>query len=398
MTGQCRHRIPVAVLQQLLHGIVHLSRCLLRAIHIALTLQILVMDSGRCHQTQLIAHTIEGDHVLCQRGCSLDIVGSAGGLDTEHHLLRGSTAQQGTKLTQQLLLGGEVLFLLRQVHGIAQSTGGMGHDGDLGNRLRLFIQRSDQRVTHLVIGNQPLFRIGKDGVFLFCAGDHGLEGDHQILLIHRLASVAYCPQSGFVYQIGKVGTDGTGGCLRDLLQIHILGKLDLPGVYLQRVQSALQVGAVYDDPPVKTAGTQQRLVKDLGTVGGGKAYDALGGIEAVDFAQKLVQGLLLLGVAAVAVVTGAAHRIDLVNEDDARSHLCRLLEQVADPAGTHAHEHFHEVGAGDGEERHIGFACHSLSQQGLTGTGRAHQQSALGQLCADLGVFLGIVEEIDDLL
>ena len=36
-------------------------------------------------------------------------------------------------------------------------------------------------------------------------------------------------------------------------------------------------------------------------------------------------------------------------------------------------------------------------QQRLAGARRADQQRALGQLCADGGVFLGIVEEIDDL-
>ena len=90
--------------------------------------------------------------------------------------------------------------------------------------------------------------------------------------------------------------------------------------------------------------------------------------------------------------------VDLVDEHDAGGHLGRLLKEVPDAAGAHAHEHLHEVGAGDGEEGHLGLAGHGLGQQGLAGAGGAHQQRALGQLSADGGVFAGIVQEIDDLL
>lgn len=39
-----------------------------------------------------------------------------------------------------------------------------------------------------------------------------------------------------------------------------------------------------------------------------------------------------------------------------------------------------------------------LGQQGLAGTGRADEQDALGQLGAKLGVLLGVLEVLDDLL
>ena len=169
-------------------------------------------------------------------------------------------------------------------------------------------------------------------------------------------------------------------------------------MHLQGVQTALEVGAVHNDPPVKAAGTKQSLVQNLRAVGGGQAHDALGGVEAVNFTEQLVQGLLLLGVAAQTVVPGAAHGVNFVDEDDAGGHLRRLLEQVADAACAHAHEHLHKVGAGDIEEGDIGLAGHGLGKQGLAGTGGAHQKSALGKLGADGGVFLGVVEEVNNLL
>ena len=40
------------------------------------------------------------------------------------------------------------------------------------------------------------------------------------------------------------------------------------------------------------------------------------------------------------------------------------------------------------------LTCHRLGQQGLTGSGRAHQQGAFGKPGADFGIFSGIVQEI----
>ena len=166
---------------------------------------------------------------------------------------------------------------------------------------------------------------------------------------------------------------------------------------LEGGKTARQVGPVHGDPPVEPAGPQQGLVQHLGPVGGGQDDDALGGVEAVHLRQQLVEGLLPLVVAAEAGVAGLADGVDLVDEDDAGSHLGGLLEQVANPAGAHAHEHLHKSRAGDGEEGHVGLAGHSLGQQGLAGTGGAHQQGAPGELGADGSVLAGVVEEVDDL-
>ena len=274
----------------------------------------------------------------------------------------------------------------------------MGYDGDLGNGLRVLFQRRNQCVAYLVIGNQSLFHIGKHRVLFLGAGNDRLKGNQQVFLIHRLTTLTDSPQGGFVDQVRQIRAYRTGGSLSDLPQVYVLAEANLPGVHLQGIQTTLEIGLIHNDPPVKPAGAQQRLIQDLRPVGSRQAHNALGGLKAVDLAEQLVQGLLLLGVAAVPAVPGTAHSIDFVNEDDARSHLGRLLEQVTNPAGAHAHEHLHKIRTGNGEEGHVGFARHGLGKQGLAGTGRAYQQRALGQLRADGGVLLGIVEEIDDFL
>ena len=94
----------------------------------------------------------------------------------------------------------------------------------------------------------------------------------------------------------------------------------------------------------------------------------------------------------------APDRVDLVDEDDAGRVLLRLLEHVTHPARADADEHFDEVGARNGEERHIGFARHRARGQGLAGAWRADQQHAARNPPAELLEFLRVTQEFDNLL
>ncbi len=100
--------------------------------------------------------------------------------------------------------------------------------------------------------------------------------------------------------------------------------------------------------------------------------------------------------AAEARAAVATNGVDFINEDDAGSVFLALLEQVAHAARAHAHEHFHEVGAGNGEERNIRLACHRARQQGLARSRRANQQHALGNASAKFLEFLRLAQELDD--
>ena len=94
----------------------------------------------------------------------------------------------------------------------------------------------------------------------------------------------------------------------------------------------------------------------------------------------------------------AADRVDFVDEDDAGRVLLALLEHVAHAAGADADEHLDEVGAGDGEEGHVGLAGDGARQQRLTGARRADQQAALRDLAAEALELLRVLQELDDLL
>ena len=160
----------------------------------------------------------------------------------------------------------------------------------------------------------------------------------------------------------------------------------------------LAVRPAHEHLPVKPAGPQQGGVQDIRPVGGRQDHHALVAGEAVHLHQQLVEGLLPLVVsAAQARAPLAAHGVDLVDEHNRRGGLFRLVKEVPDPAGAHAHVELHEVRAGDGEELHPRLPGHGLGQQGLAGARRAHQQHTLGDAGPQIQVPLGLLEEGDNL-
>ena len=185
-----------------------------------------------------------------------------------------------------------------------------------------------------------------------------------------------------------------------MLEADVGRQLDLPGMHLEDLDAALLVRAIDQDLAVEAAGPQQRRVEDLRPVGRGEQDDALARIEAVQLDQELVQGLLLLVVAAGhgAEAARPAERVQLVDEDDAGRHLARLLEQVAHARGADADEHLDELGAADRQERDARLAGDRAREQGLAGAGRTDQEHAARQARPEHAVALGVLQEVDDLL
>ena len=65
--------------------------------------------------------------------------------------------------------------------------------------------------------------------------------------------------------------------------------------------------------------------------------------------------------------------------------------------GADAHEHLHELRAGDREEGHARLAGDGAGEQGLAGSGRADQQHAARDPRAERVELLGVLEELDHL-
>ena len=75
-----------------------------------------------------------------------------------------------------------------------------------------------------------------------------------------------------------------------------------------------------------------------------------------------------------------------------------MAEEVAHTAGADADEHLDEVAARHREEGDVGLAGYGFGQQRLTRSRRTDEQRALGNFAAQVGIFLGVLEEIDNLL
>ena len=118
------------------------------------------------------------------------------------------------------------------------------------------------------------------------------------------------------------------------------------------------------------------------------------GIESVHLHQEGVECLFAFVVAtAEAVTTAASHRIDFVDEDQAGGVFARLLEHIADAAGTDTNKHFDKVGSADAEEAGIGLTGNGFGEQGFASSGRAHHQNALRDATTQLLELFRVTEK-----
>ena len=148
-----------------------------------------------------------------------------------------------------------------------------------------------------------------------------------------------------VADVGNVGTRKTGSLTGEEIEVEVVGLLDGTQVHLEDGTALVDIGQVHVYLTVETSGTQKRLVQDVGTVGCSQDDDTAVGTETVHLGEQLIQRILTLIIAASADVAaaGTAYGVYLVDEDDARTLLLGLAEEVADTAGADTNEHFHEI-------------------------------------------------------
>src|SRR4029079_14659426 len=104
-------------------------------------------------------------------------------------------------------------------------------------------------------------------------------------------------------------------------------------------------------------------------------------LEAGHRGEELVEGLVAL--AGDVAAAGRADGVELVDEEDRRSVVARLLEEAADPGGAEAGEHLDERGSRLAEEGCGGLVGARLRQHRLAGAGRAVQEDPLRDLGAE---------------
>src|SRR5215467_3421481 len=114
----------------------------------------------------------------------------------------------------------------------------------------------------------------------------------------RIGAAPGCEQRGLVDEVGKIRACKARRERRNLLGIDVGCELRLPQMDLEDVDPSLLVGPIDQDLAIETAGAQQRRIKNFGAVGRRQNHKAGPRIEAVHVDKKLIEGLLLLVVAA----------------------------------------------------------------------------------------------------
>ena len=94
---------------------------------------------------------------------------------------------------------------------------------------------------------------------------------------------------------------------------------------------------------------------------------------------------------------GGADGVELVDEDDRRRVLARLLEELADARGAEAREHLDERRRALRVEVRAGRARDGLRDERLPRAGRAVQQDPAGHTRAEALEALPVAQELDDL-
>ena len=349
-------------------------------------------------RAQSVAHAQARHHLARHLGGALQVVAGASGDVVAEQLLGSAAGQQHGNLVQHAVARAEEVVLLRQLQRVAQRLSA-ADDADLVHRVGVLENVPHKGMAALVVGDGLALLLGQDAALALGSSDDALHG--LLDLVHRdVGAVAPRGQKrGLVHEIHEVGAREARRELGQRAKVDVAGKGLALGVHADYLLAALDVGAVHRDLPVEAAGTQKRWVQDVGAVGGSDEDHGLVLLEAVHLHQQLVERLLALVVpAAQARAALAAHRIDLVDEDDGGSCGFGLLEEVTHAACAHAHEHLHEVRARDGEERHAGLARHGLGQKRLARSRRAHEQHASRDARAQLVEALGLGQEVTDLL
>ena len=292
------------------------------------------------------------------------------------------------------------LVAFREAHRDAEGAAARDNR-NLVERVRVLAQERHEGVARFVVGRVALLFVGHQE--RAALGTHAelvagfLEVEHRDLLVVEPRG----EEGRLVHEVLEVGTCESRRALRDGGYVHVLVErnLALLQVHLQNFFAALQVGQSHHDLAVEAARTQERLVEHVGAVGGCNQDDAFVCSEAVHLHEQLVQCLFAFIVpASEACATLAAHRVDFVDEQNARSVLLARFKKVAHAACTYAHEHLHEVGTRHAEERHSRFAGDGASEKRLAGTRRPDEQGSLRDASTEFVILFRGLEEFHEFL
>ena len=248
-----------------------------------------------------------------------------------------------------------------------------------------------------VVGEDALLLVGDDAPLLQ-AGDDALEGVVEVDQRRSSRGRARpAPIAASLQMFARSAPVRPGGLARDASRSTVGAERLAARVHGEDRDAALQVGRLDQDLAVEAAGPEQRGVEILQPVRRAHHDHLVARAEAVELDEQLVQRLVLLAVERVAAAR-AADRVELVDEDDRRRVLARLVEQLADARRAEAGEHLDERRRALRVEAGARLVRDRLRGERLAGAGRAVEEDALRHARAERLEALRVAQEVDDLL
>mmetsp|Transcript_36633 Transcript_36633/g.68939 ORF Transcript_36633/g.68939 Transcript_36633/m.68939 type:complete len:453 (+) Transcript_36633:1295-2653(+) len=223
------------------------------------------------------------------------------------------------------------------------------------------------------------------------------------MLLHLLLPLPDGQHGRLVHQAHDVRSRPSGAPTSNHVPVNVPLDGFVARVHLEDLFSALHSGEGQVQDSVEAARPRERIVQHARAVGRRQHHDALVVLEPVHLREHLVDGVGLLFVAhgpgpGDGEGAGRSDGVKLVNEDDARRLLSRLLKQVAHARRAHAHKHLRELRPRRREEGHLGLARNRLGQQRLARARGTHHQHAGGEARAHVHVAVSVPQVVDELV
>ena len=291
-----------------------------------------------------------------------------------------------------------VPVFFRQQHGNPQSPTTWNYT-HLVNGVNFLDAGCHKSMSNFMIGSGFLFFIAYKQTPAFSAHHYFIPGVFKILVANCFLILPCCPKCGFVDKICQVCPCKTGSPTSNCVKTYFLIQLNILAVSFKNVFPPLDIRRRNDHMPVKTSRTQQGRVKHIRTVCRRNHNNTFIDLKSVHFHKQLVKRLLpFIVTPSKSCAAAASHRINFVNEDDARGVFFPLHEHIPNSAGTNTYKHFYKIRPADTEKRYRRFPGNCLGKQSFSCTRLSHQQNTPWNFTAETLKFSGILEKIHNFL
>ena len=290
-----------------------------------------------------LVEAVNTHHGISLLGDFLQVAQCTGRNFPEGQLFRSSTTQRRAHLIKNLFSGGDVTLFWEVPCSAKRLTA--RHNGHLHQRRSVFQHPTHCGMPCFVESNGALLLVGDEFVFLFQTTHDPINGVQKVLLAHLACISSRGNQGSFIANVGDVCSAESRSLTGQKVYINAVVGFQRSQVHVKNGFPFLEVRHVHIDLPVKTTSTHEGAVQNVSPVGGRQNDDTTVCAKSIHLRQQLVEGVfaLIIGAHAGIFAPGSTNGINFVNEHNARTLVFGLLEQIADTACPHTHEHFHEI-------------------------------------------------------